>query len=794
MEIQNILTKLDALFTENKGAEAEKLLEQSIYQAIEEQDDFALLHFLNEMIGYKRETSQVEASFLYAEKALALMEKMELGEDGNGMAGTAGAVTAYATTLLNIANAYRAGGKLAESLDLYGRVLSFYEKYLDRRDMRFASLYNNRALLYQEMGEFRFAKESLLQALSIVKGREETAFEEAVTYANLAATCLSLNEDAEAKDYFAQAIALFEKQNIKDAHYAAALSSMGTYYYKKGAFTEAAECFEKAMAAVREALGENEAYHRLKENLAACRTAAGGQSADSIMTGMELCRAFYETYGKPMLQEKFGEDKDKFAVGLCGEGSDCFGYDDAVSRDHDWGPGFCIWVSEKADAELIKRLKEAYEALPKEFMGYERKNSTQGAGRVGVSSVSGFYERILGKENCHNLTKEVTSADFDWKNIPDEALAAAVNGEVFADGDGSFTAIRRVLQAGFPKSMLYLKLAESCAGFSQAAQYNFPRMKGRGDAVAAALSLTEGLKQAMKLIFYMEGDYPPHEKWLYRGILEKAEYKEAAELIGKLAVENDNTVMEMTERLAAVLSEKLYEKNFVSSTEGYLEAHAAELLRKASYADKTKEELAEIIAETEFDAFDKVRNKGRRASCQNDWYTFSIMRRSQYLTWTPEMLLQYLYEFTAAEKAGRNLIEEKYGRMMASTAPEEYAQIADYFPALSTEQKQVIEAVVQLQVGFMEEFAKEYPHLADNARSIHTSEDNLYNTSYETYLRGEISTYSEKLLLMYGRFVAGLAAGGQNLARLTMENSARLYGYAGLAEAEAKEAEIKAVK
>ncbi|MDE5679016.1 MAG: DUF4125 family protein, partial [Lachnospiraceae bacterium] len=60
----------------------------------------------------------------------------------------------------------------------------------------------------------------------------------------------------------------------------------------------------------------------------------------------------------------------------------------------------------------------------------------------------------------------------------------------------------------------------------------------------------------------------------------------------------------------------------------------------------------------------------------------------------------------------------------------------------------------------------------------------LDDTSYETYLRGELGTYSDKMLELYGRFVVRMCQEGKNLAALTMENSAHLYGYQSLAEAE----------
>ena len=86
----------------------------------------------------------------------------------------------------------------------------------------------------------------------------------------------------------------------------------------------------------------------------------------------------------------------------------------------------------------------------------------------------------------------------------------------------------------------------------------------------------------------------------------------------------------------------------------------------------------------------------------------------------------------------------------------------------------------------MEEFAGEYPALADNARSIHTAEDNPFDTSYETYLRGELGTYSDKMLELYGRYIVTYARGGKNLAHDIMLNNVKMYGYGSLEEAEKK--------
>lgn len=135
-------------------------------------------------------------------------------------------------------------------------------------------------------------------------------------------------------------------------------------------------------------------------------------------------------------------------------------------------------------------------------------------------------------------------------------------------------------------------------------------------------------------------------------------------------------------------------------------------------------------------------------------------------------------------RTGANPITEKYARMMQSTAPEEYAKIEGQLPELEADSVRICNAVCEIQVGWMEDFAREYPVLASNARAIHTYEDTEWSTSYETYLRGELLTYSRTMLRMYSEHIVAIARENRNLAKMTMENTVRLYGYTSLDEAE----------
>lgn len=802
MDIRKILSQVDAFFEENKGVEAERLMQESIVQAVREQDDDSLLQLLNELLGYYRETSQKENVYKLAAQAIAQAKRM----------GLEGSIP-YATTLLNVANAYRACGNLQESKEYYQQVQEIYDEQLEPDSLFVAGLKNNMSLLCQEMGDFAEAKENLRESLRIVE-KKGAAYELGVTYANLAGTCMQLEERKEAYEYAMKSLEVFRRENVTDSHYAAALATLGTYFYRERNFERALKYYREAQETVERSLGRNEYYRRLQEYVDACEKAMDGEGSKAGVTqsmegeqldierdtegktetensderksqgiGLALAEEYYKAFGRPMIEEKFAAYADKIAVGFAGRGSDCFGYDDEASRDHDWGPDFCMWVTDETYDAIGEDLQKAYEELPEEFKGYRRAPHVNGRNRRGVMKISDFYRELTGADTYEQI---------DWRCAQDTSLAAAVNGTVFRDDEGIFTAFREKLRQGYPGEILYLKLAESAARFAQAAQYNYPRMLHRGDLLSANMLAWDGIREAMKLQYYIEGKYPPHDKWLYRGLQESEDGRETAALIARIAGSlnrreaDEKVTVGLIDRLGAHFAMELYGRGFISDTESYLDAHSEELVYKASLAEKSVEELAEAVAELEFEAFDKVQNEGGRASCQNDWYTFSIMRKSQYLTWNKPMLMQYLYDFNREYHRGHNLIEEKYGRMMESTAPEEYEKIKSHFPVLSQEKKNIIEQIVGLQVAWMEEFSARYPALAGNARNIHTWEDNSFDTSYETYLRGELGTYSDKMLELYGRYVVGYVKDNRNLTYDIMKNSVKMYGYENVEEAEKK--------
>ncbi len=519
-----------------------------------------------------------------------------------------------------------------------------------------------------------------------------------------------------------------------------------------------------------------------------------------------------------MIAGKFQAYESRIAVGLVGKGSDCFGFDDVLSQDHDFGPRFVMWVTKKVYDEIGEELQEAYDKLPSQFLGIDRIETFHGKDRSGVMIIEEFYKSLLGFDLAGMLAhnnedtasgKENLDTIKCWLSVQEYALAAAVNGEVFRDDEGIFTQYRNLLSAYYPKAVWYRKVAQTCALFSQSGQYNLPRMRRRGQLVSAELAKAECAKQAMKLYYLLNRKYAPHDKWLYRGMPENAqmtlgeegmENADVPKLVEKLSLlpadkAHEAALTTVVESLAVIFANELEKLNMVGKCDLYLDVCTKELMTKSDALltaivanTPIVTALSLSIAKSEFEAFDKVENEGGRASCQNNWPTFKVMRMSQYMTWTEDMLLQYLYEFKTNYANGRNMIEEKYARMMESTAPLEYARFAKRLPAVSEAKKAIVEQIVALQVKWMEEFAAQYPNLAEDARAIHTAEDLSYDTSYETYLRGELRTYSDRMLEMYGRYIVAHAQAGKNVACEIMKNTVQFYGYQDLETANAKSA------
>ena len=193
--------------------------------------------------------------------------------------------------------------------------------------------------------------------------------------------------------------------------------------------------------------------------------------------------------------------------------------------------------------------------------------------------------------------------------------------------------------------------------------------------------------------------------------------------------------------------------------------------------------MIEEIIQREWDFFQEVHNIGGRASCQDNFETFYLQRKGQFEVFYPEVNESYLKDLKLYKEIGRNPIMEKYAYMMESTDPEYFDTIRDQLPAVDQQKKDFINALCDIEVSMREDMNEKYPYLLAQARLTHTLEDEKDDTSFETYLRGELMTYSDETLYLYGQMVLRMVQNQENLIEKILTNTVKAYGYSSLEEA-----------
>ena len=260
------------------------------------------------------------------------------------------------------------------------------------------------------------------------------------------------------------------------------------------------------------------------------------------MKGLNLCEKFYNEYGAGMIEEKFPQYQERIAAGLVGDGSECYGFDDEISRDHDWGPGFCIWLNTEDYKATGSAMQIEYDRLPKVFDGYERMTSRWGEGRTGVFEVGAFYSRFIG-------IPHVPESNERWLYLPENYLSVCTNGKVFVDPLGQFSQIRKELLDFYPEDVRLVKIAARCMSSAQSGQYNYLRSIKHKEYYAAQYAEIKFCNDIMSLVFLLNRRYAPFYKWRHRAVkglpvLGEFIWKKIDEMVGTHDRKRKNSIIE----------------------------------------------------------------------------------------------------------------------------------------------------------------------------------------------------------------------------------------------------------
>jgi hypothetical protein len=294
------------------------------------------------------------------------------------------------------------------------------------------------------------------------------------------------------------------------------------------------------------------------------------------MQGLQLAEEYFEQYGRPLIQDDFSQYSNRIAAGLVGAGSECLGFDDAISQDHDWGPGFCLWVTDDDFKEFGDKLHRAYAALPKTYNGFGPRTASPGEEwRTGVTPIRTFFARVTG------LGTSPANID-EWLQVPEHCFASAVNGKVFTDPLGEFSNWRQSIAAYYPEDIRLKKIASRCITIAQSGQYNFVRSSQRNERFGAEFALTEFCNDVLSMVFLLNRSFTPFYKWRHRAVASLPVLgEEIHRKIDLLLQTNDkNERTKHIEDIVKAIITTLHNQNLSANTSDFLLEHAGEVHSK----------------------------------------------------------------------------------------------------------------------------------------------------------------------------------------------------------------------
>ena len=194
--------------------------------------------------------------------------------------------------------------------------------------------------------------------------------------------------------------------------------------------------------------------------------------------------------------------------------------------------------------------------------------------------------------------------------------------------------------------------------------------------------------------------------------------------------------------------------------------------------NSAKEGLVRQIISEEYQMFSNVQNIGGRASCQDDFDTFYIMRSAQHSIFGLHTLESYFNDIREAQMEGRNLIAEKYSWMMEETDSAWFAEkLKPYLPKASERKMLLAERMTQVFMGCYESVKEKYPNMLAFGRSPYDNQD---GASIQLYFSSELKTWSEATLLLACQDIISHLEEHQNPVCMIYEKMMDLYSHMAL--------------
>ena len=231
------------------------------------------------------------------------------------------------------------------------------------------------------------------------------------------------------------------------------------------------------------------------------------------MNGIELSKKFFFEAGLPLLQERYPGLVDRVAAGLVaggfdsGCGSEIGGFDDELSRDHNWGPRFFLFMTEQDKQEKGEEVQKYLdENLSAEFAGFGSTATTLPKKPVYIQTPEENLKGVLYLDGP-------PGSDVEWITIPEVWLFEYTIGAVFYEPQPLVSPVRNQF-AYYPDDVWFKRL--SYAFFMLHLAGNVNRSLRRKDPVAIQTYVNWSLQIAMRACFLLRRRYAPYCKWLFK--------------------------------------------------------------------------------------------------------------------------------------------------------------------------------------------------------------------------------------------------------------------------------------
>lgn len=550
--VKQLMKEAHALWRAGKELDMIDYLQKAIHLSKQENNHHQLMEILNEYGGALRNAGRYDEAIEAVKEAITIYQQSSLQQP-----------LAYATMVLNLGNNYREKGDYYEGEKRLLEAKDLFDKLQDR-SYAYIGLLNNLALLYQQTKEFTKAKDLQLEAIHLLEATDY-AVPLAISYNNLYEIYKHLPGASleEAYGYLQKSeFILLREVGKEHPLYAAVLNNKADYAVITKNYEQARKLYREALPIVKHCYGiDSDAYRSVESNINKVNDIVETlaiPAAPLRISGLERARLWSSEVAQH-IELNFPALTPRLCLALVGTGSECLGYDDDISEDHDFTTRCQIFLDSKDYTDYGEPLRQYFSTITK--------------GKVQVMLISQFYR-------AYTLYEKGPYSLYEYRRVPQDLLRTATNGEVFLDNLGLFTSIRNRLLNYYPEDIRLRKIAFCLNKMAQSGQYNLPRMLNRGDLVAAELARAEFIKYYLDLIHLLNKVYAPFYKWLFKSSTTLTILGNTTKrLIPKLIEESLADAPKTIETLVLEVIRHLHQEHLSTSSIDFLTYQASEVVK-----------------------------------------------------------------------------------------------------------------------------------------------------------------------------------------------------------------------